>query len=161
MQDNGVQAYILWNTDPHQSEYLADHYRRIMHLSGFTGSSATVVVTMTEAALWTDSRYYVQAARELDGTLWQMKKLESDEPYYHWAAEKLKAGDKVGLDATLCSVSGYASHTSFFANYSIQLKSIHDNLVDLIWTSQPALPADKAIVHDLTYAIVPVSDKFT
>ena len=65
MKDKGITAYIVITSDPHQSEYVADHYKGRVWISGFTGSAGTVVVTQDEAILWTDGRYFIQAEKEL------------------------------------------------------------------------------------------------
>ena len=68
MQGNGIQAFILPTTDPHNSEYVASHWEARKWLTGFTGSAGTAVITMKKAGLWTDSRYFLQAAEQLEGT---------------------------------------------------------------------------------------------
>ncbi len=68
MRERGIDAYLVPTADFHESEYVSDHFKCREYLSGFTGSAATVVVTMDEAGLWTDGRYFVQAAKELEGS---------------------------------------------------------------------------------------------
>ena len=68
MAENGIDAVVIPQTDPHHSEYLADHWQLRRHLSGFTGSAGTLVVTADAACLWTDSRYFLQAAAQLEGS---------------------------------------------------------------------------------------------
>ena len=68
MQGNGIQAFILPTTDPHNSEYVASHWEARKWLTGFTGSAGTAVITLTEAGLWTDGRYFVQAEKQLAGS---------------------------------------------------------------------------------------------
>lgn len=99
-----ISAYIVTTNDEHQSEYVADRDKRIEFLSGFTGSSGKAVVTMTEAAMWTDSRYYIQASNQLDCNWKLMPSGEASTPSdVSWLAENLDPGSVVSADAKTTS----------------------------------------------------------
>ena len=97
MQAQGIDAYIIPSSDPHISEYLPDRYKCIAWTSGFTGSAGTLAITQDFAGLWTDSRYFVQAVEQLEGTGFELVKLKAQgaAEYAPWLASTLKAGDKV------------------------------------------------------------------
>ena len=91
MERDSLDAYIIYSQDPHGSEYVADHWRGRAWLSGFTGSAGTAVVTREKAGLWTDSRYFLQAAQELEGTGFDLYKMGVPEipEYSEWLAAQL------------------------------------------------------------------------
>ncbi len=149
----------MFNTDPHQSEYLAAYYKRIGYLSGFTGSNATVLVTADKALLWTDSRYFVQAEKELDKDVWTLMKQTIDPSYVDWILENLGDADSVGVDPKLISTKAYEAQAKAFFEKSIKFQTVEDNLVDTIWTGRPAAPAGKAYVHEIEFAVISVADK--
>ncbi|RYG17361.1 MAG: aminopeptidase P family protein, partial [Chitinophagaceae bacterium] len=97
MKNDGVAAYVIPSADPHISEYLPAHYKAIPFASGFTGSAGTLVITQTFAGLWTDSRYFTQAESELNGTGYELVKLEVPHTpeYIGWLLEVLPDGAKV------------------------------------------------------------------
>src|SRR6056297_3491334 len=99
MEEKGLSAYIVPSSDPHQSEYVAEHYSSRAFITGFTGSAGTAVITLDEAGLWTDGRYFVQAADELKGTGVRLFKMgESGVPTISEFLKKLPDGSKVGFD---------------------------------------------------------------
>ena len=100
MQGNGIQAFILPTTDPHNSEYVASHWEARKWLTGFTGSAGTAVITMKKAGLWTDSRYFLQAAEQLEGTdITLFKERMPETPSIaEWLFKELKEGDIIGMD---------------------------------------------------------------
>ena len=108
MQEHGLAAYIVPGTDPHASEYMAAHWMETTWLSGFKGEAGTVVVTMHEAKLFTDSRYYLQAGIELQGTgIDLMRASDIDCPSINdWLKSVLQAEDKVGVNPEMFSVNG-------------------------------------------------------
>ncbi len=151
MKAHQMQAFIIPSTDAHMSEYVAPHWQSREWISGFTGSAGTVVVTLEEAALWTDSRYFLQAADQLQGTGIQLmkEKLPETPSIEDWLMEKLKAGDIVGCD-------GYVFPADEIVRLSESLKAIeinfqHDPMAE-IWTDRPALPSAPALVYPTTYA---------
>ena len=100
MKEKGIKAYIIPTSDPHQSEYLADHYKTRVWISGFTGSAGTVVVTENEAILWTDGRYFIQAENQLAGSEIQLFKMgiPGFPTYMEWLRDNLEEGDTIGFN---------------------------------------------------------------
>ncbi|XP_075042343.1 xaa-Pro aminopeptidase 2 isoform X2 [Mixophyes fleayi] len=143
MRDNNIGAYIIPATDPHLGEYTANREKRRQWLTGFTGSSGTAVVTLTRAAVFTDSRYWTQAEREMDCN-WELKKILSASEIVSWVLEELKAGDKIGFDPFLWSIDDWESFNNLLQDSGRILHSIPNNLVDAVWGSQrPSLPDDE------------------
>ena len=106
LKTNKIDAYIISSTDPHLGEYVPDHWRIIPWLTGFTGSAATVVVTDTFAGLWTDSRYFIQAEKQLknSGFSLVMPVVPSKNDITDWLAVNLEPGSKIGLDGRIFSI---------------------------------------------------------
>ena len=98
MQENGLSAFIVPSTDPHSGEYVPEHWESRKWISGFTGSAGTAVITMEKAGLWTDSRYFLQAADQLADTGIDLFKdrLPETPSIPEWLGQVLKPGDKVG-----------------------------------------------------------------
>ena len=109
MREEGIDAYIVNTADPHQSEYIADHYKTRQWISGFTGSAGTVVVTEKDAILWTDGRYFIQGEEELRGSEFQLYKMRTEgfPTYGEWLRDNLKRGDTIGFDGELLSQSSF------------------------------------------------------
>ncbi|MDE5657369.1 MAG: aminopeptidase P family N-terminal domain-containing protein, partial [Muribaculaceae bacterium] len=149
----GLQAAIIPQADPHMSEYLAEHWQLRRWLSGFSGSAGTVVVTADRALLWTDSRYFLQAAQELEGTGVELMKdgLPETPSIAQWLCANLTAGSKVGIDGMLFSVSEARALRTDLELHGIELDPFFD-VADTIWTDRPALPADKLFIHAPEYA---------
>jgi len=145
MQQAGLDAYIVFGTDPHQSEYLAAHWQHRAWLSGFTGSAGTVVVTAGEAGLWTDSRYYLEAEQVLAGGPITLHR--QDEPgvrsYTEYLCGNLKPGAAVGCDAACLSLSQQRTLTGRLKEVGIRLRPGAD-LLGPIWKDRPALPSSPA-----------------
>lgn len=156
----GVQAAIIPQADPHQGEYLAPHWQVRRWLSGFTGSAGDLVVTDGSAALWTDSRYFLQAAEQLEGTGIELMKsgLPGTPTITQYLCDKLSAGDTVGLDGLLFTRSQVNGFKDSLEKKDIALVSNLD-VIDEIWTDRPALPAGKIFVHELRFAGQKASDK--
>uniref|UniRef100_A0AAR2JXB7 X-prolyl aminopeptidase (aminopeptidase P) 2, membrane-bound n=1 Tax=Pygocentrus nattereri TaxID=42514 RepID=A0AAR2JXB7_PYGNA len=138
MKPHNISAYIIPGTDAHLSEYIAPYDARLAWMSGFSGSAGTAVVTQDKAVLWTDSRYWVQAERQMDCN-WE---LERDGNITNWLIKETKEGDEVGFDPFLFSVDTFAAYKTKLAPAKRVLTSIPDNLVDEIWSERPPLPPD-------------------
>lgn len=153
MTAQSIDAAIIYHTDPHQSEYIADHWQVRQWLSGFTGSAGTLVVTSDKALLWTDSRYFLQAAQQLEGSgIILMKDGLTDTPSISdYLSTTLLAGATVGTDGMLLSIAGKASLKGTLDKHGIALNTDFD-VIDEIWSDRPALPSGKAFVHDEKYA---------
>lgn len=154
MKKSGVQGYIVLSTDPHTNEYVPDCWQRRKWLSGFTGSAGDVVVTTNAAALWTDFRYFLQAAKQLeDSGIALMKQGEPGTPdMTKFLASKLRKGAKVGVDPAIMTHSQYAELKVSLAERGLKLVSVRRNLVDAIWKEQPSLPTEKVQTHPVKYA---------
>ena len=156
MQANGLAAYVVPGNDPHASEYMASHWFEMQWLSGFTGESGTMVVTLDKALLWTDSRYYLQAGIELDGSgIDLMRESDVDCPsIVSWLTDNVKG--IVGVNPEMFSVDDYANLKSQISN----LKSI--DLVKGLWVSgRPAIPQDKLYAYSADFAGESVESKLT
>lgn len=160
MKEAGIAAVIIPQADPHLGEYLAPHWQARRWFSGFSGSAGDLVVTLTEACLWTDSRYFLQAAQQLDGTGIVLMKdgLEETPSIAAWLCAVLKAGDKVGVDGMLFSAPALAALEKRLAKKDISL-DCHFDAVTPLWIDRPALPSGKIFVHEVKYAGVRASDK--
>lgn len=160
MAKNGVSAVIIPHTDYHLSEYLADHWQVRRYLSGFTGSAGTLVVTADNALLWTDSRYFLQGAQQLEGTgIELMKDGLIDTPSIPaYLISKLHKGDTVGIDGMLMSVDGLNELRSELEDAGLKTDTSFD-VIDNIWTDRPALPSCEVFIHDEKYAGQSAKDK--
>ncbi|MBQ9705359.1 MAG: aminopeptidase P family N-terminal domain-containing protein [Paludibacteraceae bacterium] len=141
MKQHQLAAYIVPGTDPHASEYMADHWKETTWLSGFKGETGTVLVTLGEAFLWTDSRYYLQAEKELAGTgVTLMRESDIDTPSIpQWLCLNLRQGDTVGLNPEMFSVKAYAAWEAELAEAGLRLHSI--DFIRQLWTEdRPAIP---------------------
>jgi Xaa-Pro aminopeptidase len=153
MQEQGIAAYIVPSADPHQGEYVADHWKSRAWLSGFTGSAGTVVVTHDHAGLWTDSRYFIQAETQLKDTGFTLHKLGVPHTAEHldWMSQNLAAGAKVGLDGRLFSVGQVRRMAKHFKDKKMELATSVD-LVDGVWADRPPLPTAPVFEHELGFA---------
>ncbi len=160
MQKLNLDAWYISGTDPHSSEYLPARWKTRAFISGFTGSYGMVVVTQNEAALWTDSRYFLQAADQLEGTGIQMQKLRVPDAIAPevWLGEKLAAGSRVGLDAQTVSVTGFRSFSAVLAKKNIELVETPD-LLEKIWENRPSISKDKIFELGIEFAGVSRKDK--
>lgn len=160
MKDAGIAAVIIPQTDPHQSEYLADHWQVRRWLTGFTGSAGTLVVTPTEALLWTDSRYFLQAADQLEGTTVILMKdgLPDTPSITAYLISHLVKGSIVGVDGALFSVNEANSLRDTLGRHGIVLDTAF-NPVDSIWSDRPSLPDAPVFIHDVKFAGQPAADK--
>lgn len=153
MREAGLAAYVVPGNDPHASEYMASHWCEMQWLSGFNGESGTMVVTLDEALLWTDSRYYLQAGIELQGSSIQlMRESDIDCPkLVDWLAEHVEG--TVGVNPEMFSVDD-------FANWQQQLTLRSIDLIKPIWTEgRPAIPQDKLYPYSADFAGEAVESK--
>lgn len=153
MRSLGVEAAIIPQTDPHLSEYLADHWQVRRWLSGFTGSAGALVVTMQHAFVWADSRYWLQSAAQLKGTCIDV--MEEGKPTVPtieaYLRSNLPAGSTVGIDGMLFSINATRDLRDQLAASGIGLR-VDFNPADTLWSDRPALPKDKVFVHEEKYA---------
>lgn len=153
MADAEVAAVIIPHTDPHQSEYLAEHWQVRQYLSGFTGSAGTLVVTAETALLWTDSRYFLQGAQQLEGTGIQLMKegLPETPSIENWLCANLAEETTVGVDGMLFSVNDVKRLTVALGSKKITLDTNFAPISGL-WNGRPNIPNDWLYVHDVKYA---------
>lgn len=143
-----LTAIIIPSADPHLSEYLPEYWQTRKWLSGFTGSVGTLVVTADFAGLWTDSRYWVHAAEQLEGTGITLEKLAPGQPnHIDWLADHLQEGDSVAVDGNVLSIAEQDRLLNAFDANDITLITERDVLTE-IWTDRPALPNAKLYAHD-------------
>ena len=161
MAKAGIAATVIPQTDPHHGEYIADHWQLRRHLSGFTGSAGTLVVTADSAFLWTDSRYFLQATTQLEGTgIVLMKEgLLSTPTINSFLTASLPAGATVGIDGMLFSIDETRAMESALAKAGIRLDTAFDPADDSVWPDRPALPECEIYVHDMKYAGQSAADK--
>ncbi|NDP22911.1 MAG: aminopeptidase P family protein [Paludibacter sp.] len=159
MKIQGISACIIPGTDPHASEYIADYWKEREWISGFDGSAGTVVVTLKSAGLWTDSRYFLHAGEQLDGTGIDLMKqgLPETLEIIQWLSTVLKAGDKVGVNAQMFSMNSYSSMKAELKMSNLELVSI--DLPGMVWTDRPSLPLKPFFVFDAKYTGKTASEK--
>ncbi len=156
MRREGINAFIFPSTDPHNGEYVPAHWEGRKWISGFDGSAGTAVVTMDDAALWTDSRYFLAAEEQLRGTGFSLMKerVEGTPSVSRWLGMKLSAvkSPVVGVDGTVnAAASVEALIAELRAEGGITVRTNFDPL-DVVWADRPPVPADKAVIHPLEYA---------
>lgn len=149
----GIQAFIIPSTDPHLSEYVAPHWKSREWISGFTGSAGTVVITTSQAGLWTDSRYFLQAAQQLEGTEIKLYKemLPETPSISAFLSTQLTPGDAVGIDGKMFSAEAVERMQAELQKCQIEIKSISDPL-DKLWTDRPPMPEAPAFIYETQYA---------
>lgn len=162
MKHKGADALIVPSSDPHLGEYVPDHWRIIRWLTGFTGSAATVIVADDFAGLWTDSRYFLQAAEQLEGSGFELVKLKVPHSHEHieWLVNRLKKGSRVAVDGRLISASHMELLMDQLKAKNIRL-TLKTDLIASLWKDRPALPAGLAFSHPLQYAGESRADKIS
>lgn len=156
MRRESIDAFIFPSTDPHNGEYVPARWEGRKWISGFSGSAGTAVVTMTDAALWTDSRYFLAAEEQLGGTEFRLMKerVEGTPSITKWLGMKLStvSSPTVGVDGMVNSASSVnALIAELRAEGGITVRTNYDPL-DVIWTDRPPVPQDKVSIHPLEYA---------
>ena len=163
MRREHLAACIFPSTDPHQGEYIPDHWKGREFISGFNGSAGTAVVTLHSAALWTDSRYFIAAAEQLKGTEYQLMKLkiEGTPTIAEWLGRECGAGAEVCID-------GWCSSASAVRDLIADLRheggiTVRTNLDPLrqIWCNRPVIPENPVEIYPLKYAGEPARGKMT
>lgn len=160
MKKKKLDAFIIPSNDPHMSEYTPAHWQCRQWISGFNGSAGTAVVTLEKAALWTDSRYFLAAGQQLEGTPFTlMKDGLSDTPSIGtWLAETLSENAKAGIDGSLCTPAMQKMLESELSPRGISAELCEDPFNE-VWNNRPELPTDKIEVHPLKYAGESAADK--
>lgn len=156
MKQESIDAFIFPSTDPHNGEYVPEHWEGRKWISGFNGSAGTAVVTMDAAALWTDSRYFLAAAEQLEGTEFKLMKerIEGTPSIIKWLGMKLSfvSSPVVGVDGMINSEASVAELIAGLrAEGGITVRTNFDPL-ERIWTDRPPVPQNKINIHPLEYA---------
>ena len=160
MEDAGVSAVIIPNADPHQSEYLAEHWQTLKWLTGFSGSAGTAVVTKTKACMWTDFRYWIQASAQLD-EFQLFRQGDTDVPNVDtWLSRTLSDTDRVALDGKMMSAAQAGKLKTTLAQTGIVLDTTMD-LISGLWQDQPPKPKTPAFELDTIYAGETRTEKFS
>ncbi len=168
MQEKGLQAFIFPSTDPHCGEYVPEHWMTRQWISGFDGSAGTAVVTLEDAALWTDSRYFLAAADQLNGTPFCLMKdgLEETPTISQWLESKIQnskfkvqsSGNsqfsitpKVGIDGWVNTMADVRNLMDELQKTNLKL-DIGGDPVDELWKNRPSIPTNPIEIHPIEYA---------
>ncbi|EPJ45036.1 MAG: xaa-Pro aminopeptidase [Osedax symbiont Rs2] len=153
MQSRRIDAYLVTNADPHNSEYSADHWLARKWVCGFTGSAGDLLVTHSGGGLWTDGRYFIQAIKQLEGTGIQLfrKRIAGTPTIAEHLADQLAANSRVGVDGRTINQIQFEELKAAFAAKNIEL-IITEDLVANIWQQRPARPTNPVFIHDMQYA---------
>ena len=162
MRSKHIDAVIIPGTDPHQSEYPSEHWKFRDYVSGFTGSNGTAVVTLDDAGLWTDSRYFLQAAEQLEGSGFTLHKenIPGEPTVLEWLGEVLDEDAVVGVDGRLFSLIE-ANRIEMFCAQNGFMFAPDFRAAEAIWTDRPARPKNPAFVHDEALAGEDVDSKIS
>lgn len=152
MKEHGIDAYLIPTDDFHASEYVGDYFKCRKYMTGFTGSAGTAVVTLDSAGLWTDARYFIQAAQQLEGSTVTLFKMgEPEVPTVEEFLEKtLKEGQCLGFDGRCVSAKEVDELEEKFAQHGVSIKRNQD-LVGDIWMDRPALSAEPVMELDVKW----------
>lgn len=153
MRQHGITAYLIPSSDAHQSEYVAPYWKSREWISGFSGSAGIAVITQDHAGVWTDSRYFIQAERELKDSEFELHKQGVPHAPEHnaWLLDTLPEGSIVGLDGTLFSLAQVNRIKRILSEKNIKIEARYD-LIDLIWKDRPALPLHPIFEHKVKFA---------
>ena len=168
MRREHLAAFIFPSTDPHQSEYVADHWKGREWISGFNGSAGTAVVTLNAAALWTDSRYFLAAEEQLEGTEFQLMKLkvEGTPTIAEWLGKEITAHRHPYEDWTEVGIDGWCSSANSVKEMIADLRkengiTLRTNFDPLrqIWMDRPSIPQNPIEIYPIEYAGESCHDK--
>lgn len=153
LKSKQLNALIIPSTDPHLSEYVAPHWKSREWISGFTGSAGTVVILQDKAGLWTDSRYFLQAAEQLQDTdIALYKEMLPETPSIpEFLYQNLKAGDSIGIDGKMFSVNQIEQLKHDLLAHNLHI-SLTEDLMESIWTNRPPIPQSPAFIYEIEYA---------
>lgn len=156
MRREKLDAFIFPSTDPHHSEYVPERWKGRQWISGFDGSAGTAVVTLRSAALWTDSRYFLSATKQLEGTEFRLMKLRmpGTPTIAQWIGAELRAfgGNSVGVDGMVNALDDTESLIADLRREGGITVRANLDILNNIWTNRPAIPTNKVTVHPMTYA---------
>ena len=160
MKKHKIDAFVFPTTDPHFGEYTPDHWETRKWITGFTGSAGTAVVTANKAALWTDSRYFLQAEDQLSCTPFQLMKesLPETPSLQKWLSSVLKSNMTVGIDGWIYSIKDAETIESFLTEHSIKTVFSYDP-AQALWEKRPSIPADLVRLQPIKYAGIETKEK--
>jgi Xaa-Pro aminopeptidase len=152
MNENNIDIYILSSSDPHIGEYVPEHWMVIKWLTGFSGSFARAVITRTFAGLWTDSRYYIQASRQIEGSDFVLVKpdLSGYMDYIEWLSVNINSGEKIGFDGRIISIKEFRRIIMNLEHHNVVFNSNCD-LISELWDNRPLTPSSVAFDHPISY----------
>lgn len=158
MKAHDLMAWIIPSADPHLSEYLPRHWQGRQWVSGFRGSAGTLVITADYAGLWTDSRYWVQAEAQLQGTGIALQKLSSTNTHVSWLAAHLPPDSRVGIAPDMLSMTARLQLQQAFVAKNIRL--VHEcDLLARVWVDRPGLPTAPIQAHEARFVSESVARK--
>ena len=142
METRQLSAFIVPSTDPHSGEYVPEHWETRKWITGFTGSAGTAVITLNDAGLWTDSRYFIQAEEQLEGTGVRLFKdrLPETPSIAEWLGSSLNEGDKVGIDGWVNSHQEASGLKKDLKARGLTLENMTEDIFDTLWEGRPTLP---------------------
>ncbi|WP_424627623.1 aminopeptidase P family protein [Bradyrhizobium sp. SYSU BS000235] len=153
-----LTGFVIPRSDSQQNEYVPPSEERLAWISGFTGSAGLAIVLNTEAAVFVDGRYTLQAAKQVDTTAWTIQPL-ADPPPENWLSTHLTAGDRLGFDPWLHTSAAAERLAKACKKAGAELVPVDSNPVDAVWSERPAPPLGPVKVHGLQFAGESESDK--
>lgn len=153
MKEQGVDAFIIPSSDNHISEYVSKYFKCREWITGFTGSAGTAVVTMDEAHLWVDGRYYIQAERQVEGSQFIVEKMgmQNVKKYSEWVCDALNKGQTIGFNGRVMPINIYKEIEELSSNKGINIKVLED-VFESLWVDRPQMPKEEVFVHDIKYS---------
>lgn len=153
MQNSGYDAFIIPSTDPHNSEYPPSHWESRKWISGFTGSAGTAVITHNTGGVWTDSRYFLQAADQLSesGLILFKERVAGTPSIAEWLESVLPKGSKVAIDGWVFNAAEAQILKQDLEQRGLYL-TVSSDPFEKIWNDRPTLPSSPVFIHDITYA---------
>lgn len=162
MRDNEIDIYIVPTADFHQTEYVGEYFKARKYITNFSGSAGTAVITADEAKLWVDGRYFIQAAKQLEGTTVELMKINEPKvpTIEKYLADTLKEGGNIGFDGRVVAMGTGISYEKIAAEKKGKLVYQYD-LIDEIWEERPALSQEPAWILEQSYAGETTADKLS
>ena len=153
LHQKGIDYFIIPSSDPHMGEYIPEHWQIIRWLTGFTGSAATVVITNSFAGLWTDSRYFLQAEKQLSGSGFEFVKPGRFQrnDYMDFICETSGPGNKIGIDGRIFSISQLRKLENRLKDKEVSFDT-ECEITDTLWTDRPGLPFSVAFDHPVEFS---------
>ena len=163
MEARQLSAFIVPSTDPHSGEYVPEHWESRKWISGFTGSAGTAVITLTDAGLWTDSRYFIQAEEQLAETGIRLfkERLPETPSIGEWLGTVLKEGNKVGIDGWVNSHQEALALRNELKTKGLILETMTEDIFDILWKDRPSLPQSPIFILDETRTGASCPEKIT